>query len=55
MLVIPAHGRLREEDCEFKVSLVYIVRPCLKTKSRNSNLRKISKIKEIDAFQGNLG
>jgi hypothetical protein len=30
MLVIPAFGRLRQEDGEFKASLDYIVTPCLK-------------------------
>jgi hypothetical protein len=30
--VIPAIGRLRQEDQEFKDSLGYIVRPYLKTK-----------------------
>jgi hypothetical protein len=28
MSVIPAHGRLKQEDCE--ANLDYIVRPCLK-------------------------
>jgi hypothetical protein len=30
MPVIPALGRLRQEDHEFKASLVYKPRPCLK-------------------------
>jgi hypothetical protein len=29
-LVIPALRRLRQEACEFEVSLGYIARPCLK-------------------------
>jgi hypothetical protein len=29
-LVIPALRRLRQENCEFKSSLGYIARPCLK-------------------------
>jgi hypothetical protein len=32
MSIIPAFRRLRQEDCEFKTSLGYIVRPCVKTK-----------------------
>jgi hypothetical protein len=29
---IPAHWKLRQEDLEFKPSLGYTVRPCLKNK-----------------------
>jgi hypothetical protein len=36
MTVIPALGRLRQDDHEVKDSLVYIVRPCLKKKKDNS-------------------
>jgi hypothetical protein len=32
MPVIPALGRLRHEDHDFKASLSYIVRPCLRKK-----------------------
>jgi hypothetical protein len=32
MSVIPALGRLRQEDWEFKTTLAYIARPCLKRK-----------------------
>jgi hypothetical protein len=30
MCIISALGRQKEEDCEFKARLSYIVRPCLK-------------------------
>jgi hypothetical protein len=30
MSIIPALGRLRQEDLEFKTSQDYIMRPCLK-------------------------
>jgi hypothetical protein len=32
--IIPALGRLRQEDGKFKTSLGYIVRPCLKNKNQ---------------------
>jgi hypothetical protein len=34
LAVIPALGRLRQKDCEFKASLGYIVRSCPKTKKK---------------------
>jgi hypothetical protein len=33
MTIIQASRRLRQEDCEFRASLGYIMRPCLKKKS----------------------
>jgi hypothetical protein len=29
--IIPALRRLKQKDCEFKVNLGYVARPCLKT------------------------
>jgi hypothetical protein len=34
MLVIPSLRILKQEDCEFKNSLVYIARPCLERRKK---------------------
>jgi hypothetical protein len=40
MPIIPAFGRLRQEDPEFKTRMGYVVRPCLKkTKPKPKNLK----------------
>jgi hypothetical protein len=36
--VIPALGRLRQEDLKFKASLVYIVKPCLKNPKEKDSI-----------------
>jgi hypothetical protein len=36
--VIPALGRLKQEDLLFKASLGYIARPCLKKKAEKVNI-----------------
>jgi hypothetical protein len=40
VLVIPAFGRLRQEDLKFEVSLGYILRLCLKKSKNNKKLYK---------------
>jgi hypothetical protein len=38
MPVIPALGRLKQEDHEFKANLVYIARPCLKRTRKETTI-----------------
>jgi hypothetical protein len=36
----PVLGKLRQEDCQFKASLSYIRRPCLKNRNKKVNFCK---------------
>jgi hypothetical protein len=46
--VIPAVGRLRQEDCKAKASLSYIVRSCLKRWDRDrEHLPKLLALKDM--------
>jgi hypothetical protein len=38
---IPALGSLRQEDCEFKTSMSYTARYCLKTKEQLENQQRM--------------
>jgi hypothetical protein len=38
MPVVPAVGRLRQKDCEFKARLGYLVKPCLQKKKERKNI-----------------
>jgi hypothetical protein len=40
MPITPALRRQRQEDCEFKVSLGYIARPCLKNNVRETKIKQ---------------
>jgi hypothetical protein len=46
MPVIPALGKLRQEDCKFEVSLVYIMRSCLK-QTKTKKERKETNLYQI--------
>jgi hypothetical protein len=41
-LVIPAPGRLKQEDPHFKAILDYIVRLCLKTNKKNYSIHAVT-------------
>jgi hypothetical protein len=53
MLVIPAQGRLRQEDGDFKAGLGYIVRPC-PPKQQTLPSKKIQKSMYYGIAQGLL-
>jgi hypothetical protein len=36
---MPAFRRLRQEDLQFKVSLGYLARPCLKRKKKKTTMK----------------
>jgi hypothetical protein len=44
--VIPALGKLRQEDYEFEASLVYIVKLCLKKKKKKEKEKERKKMKK---------
>jgi hypothetical protein len=43
MSVIPTLGRLNQEDCEFEISLIYVVRPCLKRRKKEREREETKK------------
>jgi hypothetical protein len=45
--IIPALRRLRQEDHEFKASLGYIARPCLKNKPKEPKPKKLSSLSPV--------
>jgi hypothetical protein len=51
MLVIPALGRLRQKDHEFKESLSYIARPVSKNKQKNPKQTIATTTKETQPNQ----
>jgi hypothetical protein len=51
--VIPALGKLRQEDCEFQASLDYTVRSCLKKKKKKKKKKPTNKTNKIILFLGN--
>jgi hypothetical protein len=46
--LIPELGRLRQEDHEFKVSLGYITRPCLKKVKKSRSLSMEAHICQVE-------
>jgi hypothetical protein len=52
-------GRLKQKDCEFKASLGYIARPCLKKRRKREKImiyscRKYMQIRELIGNSSNI-
>jgi hypothetical protein len=50
MLVISAFGRLKQEDCEFKATLYYKVRPYLKKRKNVKVSNKHRKMLSVRSY-----
>jgi hypothetical protein len=50
ILVIPALGRQKREDCEFQGSLDYTVRPCLIKKKKVYVLKLVKRLVSLFVF-----
>jgi hypothetical protein len=55
MSIIPAHGRLRQEDHEFEASLDFIARPCsIKPTGNQTKPKKSTSSKVVGEFGGGV-